>query len=67
MAKARRIATYRSIKNPDALAACARDAGLALQAAGGRILARGNPACHAAHEKLEVAVERDLRFVEAVS
>jgi uncharacterized protein (DUF1330 family) len=44
MAKAYWVATYRSIKNPEALAAYAKDAGPALQAAGGRILARGLPA-----------------------
>ena len=44
MAKAYWVATYRSIKDPDALAAYAKDAGPALQAAGGRILARGAPA-----------------------
>jgi uncharacterized protein (DUF1330 family) len=43
MAKAYWVATYRSIKNPDALAAYAKLAGPALQAAGGRILARGQP------------------------
>lgn len=44
MAKAYWVATYRSIKNPDALATYAKLGGPALQAAGGRILARGNPA-----------------------
>lgn len=96
MAKAYWVATYRAIKNPDALAAYAKDAGPALQAAGGRILARGqpakafelgvmervvllefesveqataaynSPAYQAAHAKLEGAVERDIRIVEAV-
>ena len=41
MAKAYWVATYRSIKNPDALTAYAKLAGPALQAAGGRVLARG--------------------------
>jgi uncharacterized protein (DUF1330 family) len=41
MAKAYWVATYRSIKNPDALAAYAKLAGPALLAAGGRFLARG--------------------------
>jgi uncharacterized protein (DUF1330 family) len=41
MAKAYWIAFYRSIKNPDALAAYAKLAGPAIQAAGGRFLARG--------------------------
>ena len=44
MAKAYWISTYRSISNPDALAAYAKLAGPALQAAGGRFLARGTPA-----------------------
>jgi len=43
MAKAYWVATYRSIKNPDALAAYAKLAGPALQAAGGRFVARGLP------------------------
>ena len=44
MAKAYWVATYRSVSNPDALAAYARLAGPAIAAAGGRILARGMPA-----------------------
>ena len=44
MAKAYWIAFYRSIKNPDALAAYAKLAGPAIQGAGGRFLARGMPA-----------------------
>ena len=44
MAKAYWVATYRSIANPDALAAYAKLAGPAIQAAGGRFLARGNAA-----------------------
>lgn len=44
MAKAYWIAFYHSVKNPDALAAYAKLAGPAIQAAGGRFLARGNPA-----------------------
>ena len=44
MAKAYWIAFYRSIKNPEALAAYAKLAGPAVQAAGGRFLARGMPA-----------------------
>src|ERR1044072_3749543 len=41
MAKAYWIACYRSISNPDALAAYAKLAGPAIQAAGGRLLAGG--------------------------
>ncbi|HJQ64486.1 MAG TPA: DUF1330 domain-containing protein [Burkholderiales bacterium] len=44
MAKAYWIACYRAIKNPDALAAYAKIAGPAVQAAGGRFLVRGTPA-----------------------
>jgi uncharacterized protein (DUF1330 family) len=44
MAKAYWVACYRSISNPDALAAYAKLAGPAISAAGGRFLARGNPA-----------------------
>lgn len=44
MAKAYWIATYRSINNPDALAAYAKLAGPAIQAAGGKFLVRGVPA-----------------------
>jgi uncharacterized protein (DUF1330 family) len=44
MAKAYWISAYRSIRDPEALAAYARLAGPALQAAGGRFLARGLPA-----------------------
>ena len=44
MAKAYWISTYRSVSNPDALAAYAKLAGPAIAAAGGRFLARGMPA-----------------------
>jgi uncharacterized protein (DUF1330 family) len=44
MAKAYWIATYRSVKNPEALAEYAKLAGPAIRAAGGRILVRGTPA-----------------------
>ncbi len=44
MAKAYWITAYRSIRDPEALAAYARLAGPALQSAGGRFLARGLPA-----------------------
>ena len=43
MAKAYWIAFYRSIKNPDELAAYGKLAGPAIQANGGRFLVRGNP------------------------
>jgi uncharacterized protein (DUF1330 family) len=44
MAKAYWIAAYRSVRNPEALAAYAKLALPALTAAGGRFLARGMPA-----------------------
>ena len=44
MAKAYWVATYRSISDPEALAAYAKLSGPAIAAAGGRILARGVPA-----------------------
>ena len=43
MAKAYWITCYRSIKNPDKLAAYAKLAGPSIQAAGGRFLVRGSP------------------------
>ena len=43
MAKAYWIATYTAIHNPEKFAAYAKLAGPALQKAGGRFLARGNP------------------------
>ena len=48
MPKAYWISSYRSVKNPDALAAYAKLAGPALEAHGARFLARGLPA--ATHE-----------------
>ena len=44
MAKAYWITFYRSISNPDSLAAYAKLAGPAIQAAGGKFLARGGVA-----------------------
>lgn len=44
MPKAYWVATYRAIHDEDKFAAYAKLAGPALQAAGGRFLARGNPA-----------------------
>ena len=43
MAKAYWVATYRSISKPEALAEYAKIAGPAIQAAGGKFLARGMP------------------------
>jgi len=44
MAKAYWVATYRSISNPDALAAYAKLAGPSIMASGGKFLVRGSPA-----------------------
>ena len=44
MAKGYWIANYKSVSNPDALAAYAKLAGPAISAAGGRFLARGTAA-----------------------
>jgi uncharacterized protein (DUF1330 family) len=44
MGKAYWVATYRSVSNPEALAAYAALAGAAIMAVGGRLLARGLPA-----------------------
>ena len=44
MPKAYWISTYRAVKDPDKLAAYAKLAGPALTVAGGRFLARGEPA-----------------------
>lgn len=43
MAKAYWVATYRTVSDPDALAAYGKLAGPAIVAAGGKILARGMP------------------------
>lgn len=44
MAKAYWVATYRAIKDPAAMAAYAQASRPALEAAGGRVIARGMPA-----------------------
>jgi uncharacterized protein (DUF1330 family) len=44
MPKAYWVATYRSVKDPDKFAAYGKLAGPAIQAAGGKFLARGNAA-----------------------
>ena len=44
MPKAYWVTTYKSISNPDALAAYAKLAGPAIQAAGGKFIVRGMPA-----------------------
>ncbi len=61
MPKAYWVATYRSVKNPEALADYAKLAGPAILAAGGRILARGMPAktYEAGLEQRTVLIEFD--------
>lgn len=61
MPKAYWMATYRSISDPAALAAYAALAGPAIQAAGGRFLARGMPArvYEAAENQRAVLIEFD--------
>lgn len=61
MAKAYWVATYRSVTNPDALAAYAKLSGPAIAAAGGRILARGLPSMvyEAGLEQRTVLIEFD--------
>lgn len=44
MAKAYWVATYRAIKSPDAMTAYANVSRQAIEAAGGRVIARGMPA-----------------------
>jgi uncharacterized protein (DUF1330 family) len=59
MAKAYWVATYRSISDPDALAGYAKLAGPAIQAAGGRFLARGTAA-----KAYEAGVQQRVVIVE---
>lgn len=61
MSKALWVSTYRSVSDPDALAAYAKLAGPALQGAGGRFLARGMPGAvfEAGLEQRVVVIEFD--------
>jgi uncharacterized protein (DUF1330 family) len=59
MAKAYWIAFYRSIKNPDAFAAYAKLAPAAIQAHGGKFLARGAPA-----KVYEAGIEQRVVMIE---
>ena len=56
MAKAYWVATYRAIRNPDAMAAYAKVSRPAIEAAGGRVLARGMPAVAFEHGQMERVV-----------
>ena len=63
MAKAYWVSFYRSIASPERLAAYAKLAGPAIAAAGGRFLARGNPAkAYEAglRERVELIVRRNV-------
>jgi uncharacterized protein (DUF1330 family) len=62
MAKAYWIAAYRAVRNPDALAAYAKLAGPALEAAGARLLARALPA-----KVYESGVEQRVVILEFAS
>jgi uncharacterized protein (DUF1330 family) len=67
VARAYWVATYRSIKNPDALSTYAKLGGPALRAAGGSILARGNPARAYARNVLERVVLIEFDSVAAAT
>lgn len=57
MPKAYMVVTYRAIKDPEALAAYAKLAAPAIEAAGGRFLVRGEPArTYALGVKLRVVI-----------
>jgi uncharacterized protein (DUF1330 family) len=58
MAKAYWIATYQSVRNPEGLAEYAKLAGPAIQAGGGKFLARGDAA-----KLYEAAVGKPMRTV----
>ena len=59
MAKGYWVSCYRSISNPDAVAAYAKLAGPALAAAGGKFLARGVPA-----QTYEAGIKQRMVVVE---
>lgn len=59
MAKAYWVATYRSINNPDAMQAYSALAGPAIQAGGGRFLARGTAA-----KAYESGIEQRVVIIE---
>ncbi len=65
MAKAYWVATYRAIKNPDAMAAYAKLSRPAIEAAGGRVLARGMPAAAFELGQMERVVLIEFDSVES--
>lgn len=68
MPKACMVTTYRSIGNPEALAAYAKLAGPAIQAAGGRFLVRGNAEkAYEAGLKLRTVVVEFASLAQAIA
>jgi uncharacterized protein (DUF1330 family) len=64
MVKAYWVAIYRTIRNPDAMAAYAKLSRPAIEAAGGRVLARGMPAAAFEHGQMERVVLIEFDSVE---
>ncbi|MET4172916.1 uncharacterized protein (DUF1330 family) [Bradyrhizobium sp. LA6.1] len=64
MAKAYWVATYRAIKSSDAMAAYAKLSRPAIEAAGGRVLARGMPVAAFEHGLMERVVLIEFDSVE---
>ena len=67
MPKAYWITTYRSISNPDAVAAYAKLAGPALMAQGGRFIARGMPIATKEQGLMQRTVVIEFPSVEAAT
>ena len=65
MTKAYWVATYRAIKDPDAMAAYAKLSRSAIEAAGGRVLARGMPAAAFELGQMERVVLIEFDSVES--
>ena len=68
MAKAYWVVSYRSIKDPEKLAAYAKLAGPSIQAAGGRFLVRGTPAkTHEAGQNMRTVVTEFESLAKAIA
>ncbi|HEY8067820.1 MAG TPA: DUF1330 domain-containing protein [Burkholderiales bacterium] len=68
MAKAYWVVCYRSIKDPEKLAAYAKLAGPSIQAAGGRFLVRGTPAkTHEAGQNMRTVVTEFESLAKAIA
>ncbi|KQT28345.1 MULTISPECIES: DUF1330 domain-containing protein [unclassified Bradyrhizobium] len=65
MAKAYWVATYRAIKDPESMAAYAKLSRPAIEAAGGRVLARGMPAAAFELGQMERVVLIEFDSVES--